>query len=158
MAISLEDGEAQRQTPSLDKRGGLCCGRCNHILQATLTSGSRMLNPGHLERSMLRHQLPNLCLLFISVILQNEGADIQNTSMSWVLLNRVPKYSVPMSNTQALFLSQIPKADDSQSRCIPCKVVLWLSTFFYNRSSDLLLIQNICTFVSFVCGFLRFTL
>ena len=65
---------------------------------------------------MLRHQLPNLCLLSISVILKNERADTQNTSMSWVLLNRVPKYSVPMSNTQTLFLSQIPKADVSHAR------------------------------------------
>lgn len=65
---------------------------------------------------MLRHQLPNLCSLFISSILQKERADIQHTLMSWVLLNRVPKYSVPMSNTQALFLSQIPKADVSHAR------------------------------------------
>ena len=93
---------------------------------------------------MLRHQLPSLCSLFISIILKNERADIQNTAMSWWLLNQVPKYLyVPMSNRySSTFLSQIPKADVSHA-----KVMLWLSTFAYNRSSDPLLLQNMCAFV-----------
>ena len=88
---------------------------------------------------MLRHQLPSLCSLFISFILQNEGADIQNTAMSWGAAQPSTEvFNVPMSNKfSSTFLSQIPRADVSHA-----KVVLWLSTFAYNRSSDLLLIQT----------------
>ena len=141
MAISLEDGEAQRQTPSLDKR--LCCGNaattfCKPPLPVEVVCLLQVIWSGRC--CAISFWICARCS-FRPFFRKNV---LTYNILWWVGCCSTEYRSIP-------FLWVILKhffGLKSQSRCIPCKVMLWLSTFAYNRPSDHLFKTYVLSFPS----------